>query len=164
MRIVIIIVRARPMRSPSMPKIRPPVAQPAMKIDVALPPRRPRVLPQRFEGFGVGVCWGGKQVFHCRRPREHEELLVHRVKKPAHGGDGQHEPVVAGHFRVPGAARLPRDHWSVVKAMHELPVPQVRHAFSAGPCAFEAKKCITTVPVRRAVCNSAQVAWRRGNG
>ena len=30
-----IIVRARPMRSPSIPKISPPVAQPAMKIDVA---------------------------------------------------------------------------------------------------------------------------------
>ena len=34
-RTVIIIVFARPMRSPSMPKNSPPVAQPAMKIDVA---------------------------------------------------------------------------------------------------------------------------------
>ena len=34
-RIVSIIVFARPMRSPSMPKIKPPDAQPIRKIDVA---------------------------------------------------------------------------------------------------------------------------------
>ena len=122
MRTVITIVFTRPIRSPSIPKISPPVAQPAMKIDVASPPATPRCCRRASSVLASASFGGGKQFLHRRGPGQHEELLVHRVEEPAHRGDGEHEPVVAIHLAIPGSTRgRGGSQWAVFKAVHQTP-------------------------------------------
>ena len=89
---VIIIVLTRPMRSPSTPKNTPPMAQPIMKIDGG--PRRLLI-----DGGVAGA--GAQQFLDGRFARQVEQLLRHGVEHPAHAGDAQHEPVVAGQLPPP---------------------------------------------------------------
>ena len=89
---VIVIVLARPMRSPRTPKNTPPIAHPIMKIDGG--PRR--LLIDR----GVGGA-GAQQFLDGRFARQVEQLLRHGVEHPAHAGHAQHEPVVAGQLPPP---------------------------------------------------------------
>ena len=97
-RIVIIIVLTRPIRSPMIPKIKPPIAQPTMKMVVAIPAAS-ATLPAADGSPGSRA----DEFRHRRLTGQVEELLVHRVEQPAQRGDDEHEPLVSRQLLPPGA-------------------------------------------------------------
>ena len=81
------------MRSPRTPKIRPPVAQPTMKMAVTR------------AGVEVLATRGALAVtgLQGRHAGQKEQLLIHAVEQPAEGGDEQDEPVIGGQAAPPRA-------------------------------------------------------------
>ena len=101
-RIVTSIVLARPQRSPSTPKNKPPHGpadeEEAGGVDAVL----------LDDDVSVGDVLAGAAIAHRRRAGEDEELLVEAVEQPAEGRDDEHEPVVPVHVLPPRQVRVRR--------------------------------------------------------
>ncbi len=94
---VLSIVRARPSRSPSIPKMNPPVAHPTRKNAVISGP----MLDAAFCSSAGSEYVGLKQFQYRRLADQVEQVLVHAVEHPAEGRNDEDEPRVLRYPLVP---------------------------------------------------------------